>query len=134
MKPIYKDRAERWFRVMKSRMKLKDANSFAIWNYWEPAGAWDIKPDGQPKHWVGVHPNAGYYAVDVEAIVDAYEHEIVFTKDDIDHLIATALAGKTRLAGARAFNASIQKNIRRVTISRKAGAASARRRGTWRCR
>jgi hypothetical protein len=36
-----------------------------------------------------VHPNGGYYAIDVEAIVDAYEHGLVFTKADIDRLIAT---------------------------------------------
>jgi acetyl esterase/lipase len=29
-----------------------------LWNYWEPAGPWDYKPDGRStKHWVGVHPN-----------------------------------------------------------------------------
>lgn len=45
---------------MKSRMKLR-----------EGTGAWDYKPDGSPKHWVGVHPNGGYYGIDVEGIVTA---------------------------------------------------------------
>ena len=47
------------------------------------------KPDGSLKHWVGVHPNGGYYGVDLEGIVAVYEHGLVFTKDDIDRLIAT---------------------------------------------
>jgi hypothetical protein len=38
---------------------------------------------------VGVHPNGGYYAADLEGIVQAYEHGLVFTKADIDRLIAT---------------------------------------------
>jgi hypothetical protein len=92
-KPLYRDRAEKWFRVMKSRMKAKDNGTFEIWNYWQPAGKWDYKPDGTTKHWVGVHPNEGYYCIDVEAIVAAHEHGIVFTSDDIDRLIATAQAG-----------------------------------------
>jgi hypothetical protein len=45
------------------------------WNYWEPAGPWDYRADGRTtKHWVGVHPNGGYYEDDTQGIVDAYEH------------------------------------------------------------
>jgi len=88
-KPVYRDRAEKWFRVMKSRMKLRDDGKYYVWNYWDPAGPWDRKPDGALKHWVGVHPNGGYYAIDVEGIVLAYEQGLVFTKADIDRLIAT---------------------------------------------
>ena len=36
-----------------------------------------------------MHPNGGYYAIDVEGIVTAYEHGLAFTKEDIDRLIAT---------------------------------------------
>ena len=57
-KPVYRERAEKWFQVMKSRMKLKHDGTYVIWNYWEPAGAWDYKSDGLPKHWIGVRPNA----------------------------------------------------------------------------
>ncbi len=49
---------------MKSRMKPKDDGTYEIWNYWQPAGPWDYKADGSPKHWIGVHPNGGYYWVD----------------------------------------------------------------------
>jgi hypothetical protein len=48
-----------------------------------------LKPDGSTRHWVGVHPNGGYYAADLEGIVAAFEHGLVFTRDDIQRLIAT---------------------------------------------
>ena len=88
-KPVYRARAESWWRVMKSRMRLREDGKYFVWNYWDPAGPWDSKPDGSLKHWVGVHPNGGYYAIDVEGIVLAYEHGLVFTKADIDRLLAT---------------------------------------------
>ena len=88
-KPVYRERAQKWWRVMKSRMRLSKDGKYFVWNYWDPAGPWDSKPDGSLKHWVGVHPNGGYYSIDVEGIVTAYEHELVFTKEDIARLIAT---------------------------------------------
>jgi hypothetical protein len=91
-KPLYEERAEKRFRLMKSRMKPKDDGTYEIWDYWRPAGPWDYKADGSPKHWIGVHPNGGYYSVDTTGIVDAYEHGIVFTKADIDRLVKTAIA------------------------------------------
>jgi hypothetical protein len=87
--PSYKPRAEKWFRLMKSRLKTRDDGKYFVWNYWEPAGPWDYKPDGSTKHWVGVHPNGGYYQIDAQGIIAAYEHGLVFTKEDIDRLIAT---------------------------------------------
>jgi hypothetical protein len=96
-KKAYRDRAEKWFTVMKSRMKPRDDGTFEVWNYWEPAGPWDYKPDGKTKHWVGVHPNGGYYEIDAEAIVEAYEHGLVFTRADIDRLIATALSDEAAM-------------------------------------
>jgi hypothetical protein len=88
-KAIYRDRAEHWFRVMKSRMKRREDGKYWVWNYWEPAGPWDFQTNGTPKHWIGVHPNGGYYAIDLEAIVCAYQHDLVFTRADLDRLIAT---------------------------------------------
>jgi len=110
-KSMYKVRAEKWFRLMKSRMKLKDDGTYAIWNYWEPAGPWDYKPNGSPKHWVGVHPRAGYYSIDTEGIIDAYEHALVFTKADIDRLAATALAQKRYWFALAPYNQEIQKAV-----------------------
>lgn len=88
-KPLYKERAEKWWRLMKSRMRLRENGKYYVWNYWDPAGPWDYKPNGSRKHWVGVHPNGGYYAIDVRGIVAAYEHGLVFTKSDLDRLITT---------------------------------------------
>lgn len=94
-KPVYRERADQWFRQMKSRMKPRENGKYIVWNYWDPAGPWDFKPAPggasrlSPKHWVGVHPNGGYYGIDVEGIVTAYEHGLVFKKPEIDRLIAT---------------------------------------------
>jgi hypothetical protein len=90
-KNVYREHAEKWFKFLKSRLKEKKPDgTYALWNYWEPAGPWDYKPDGRsPKHWVGVHPKGGYYEIDLLGIVDAYEHGLVFTRRDLDDLIAT---------------------------------------------
>ena len=88
-KPVYRERAEKWWRLMKSRMRTREDGKYLVWNYWDPAGPWDLKPDGSPRHWVGVHPNGGYYEIDVEGIVEGFEHGLVFTKEDILRLIAT---------------------------------------------
>jgi hypothetical protein len=87
--PRYLRRAEQWWRAMRSRMRLCDGDRFFVWNYWDPAGPWDYKPDGSPRHWVGVHPNGGYYAIDVEGIASAYEQGLVFDKADLRRLVAT---------------------------------------------
>ena len=88
-KAVYRQRAAQWFQLMKSRMRTRQDGKYFVWNYWDPAGPWDYKADGPPRHWVGVHPNGGYYAIDVEGIVAAYEHGLVFTRADVDRLVAT---------------------------------------------
>lgn len=110
-KPVYCERANRWFQVMKSRMNLKHDGTYEIWNYWEPAGAWDYKPNGMPKHWIGAHRNGGYYDTDVGAIVSAYRHGLVFNKDDIDHLVATAIGKRRYWTALVAFDDRIQKHF-----------------------
>ena len=70
-------------------MRTRENGKFLVWNYWDPAGPWDDKSDGSPRHWVGIHPNGGYYQIDVEGIVAAFEHGLVFKQEDIDRLIAT---------------------------------------------
>ena len=114
-KPVYKDRAEKWFKLMKSRMQLKADGTFDIWNYWQPAGPWDFKPDGQPKHWIGVHPNAGYYETDLWGMVDAYEHGLVFTKADLDHLVATGLTAKRYWEALAPYSREIQSKFEETT-------------------
>lgn len=86
---VCRERAQQWWQLMKSRMRTRDDGKYFVWNYWEPAGPWDYRPDGSPKHWIGVHPNGGYYDIDVEGIVAAFQHGLVFGRDDINRLIAT---------------------------------------------
>ncbi len=88
-KPVYRERSEQWWRLMKTRMRTRESGKYFVWNYWDAAGPWDYKPDGSRKHWTGVHPNGGYYAIDVEGIVTAFEHGLVFGQEEIDRLIAT---------------------------------------------
>jgi hypothetical protein len=87
--PVYRDRAVAWWRTMRSRMTTRDNGKYFVWNYWDAAGAWDYTASGSPKHWVGVHPNGGYYGIDVTALVIAFEHNLVFTRADLDRLVAT---------------------------------------------
>jgi hypothetical protein len=110
-KPVYRERADKWFRVMKSRMKPKRDGTYEVWNYWEPAGVWDYKSNSMPKHWIGVHGNAGYYDIDVEAVVGAYEHGLTFDKDDINRLVATALAEKRYWTALVPFDDTIQRQF-----------------------
>jgi hypothetical protein len=87
--PVYRDRGLKWYQVMKSRLRLQAGGKYLVWNYWDPAGPWDYSPDGSPRHWVGVHPNGAYYSMDVDGMVTAFEHGLVFTREDIGRLIAT---------------------------------------------
>ena len=86
---VYRERAEAWWRVIRARMTTHDGGKYFVWNYWEPAGPWDYAASGKPKHWVGVHSNGSYYAIDVDCMVNAYEHGLVFTREDMERLIAT---------------------------------------------
>ncbi len=88
---VYRDRAAAWWRVMKSRIRRVDEGRRWVWNYWDPAGPWDYEASGKPRHWVGVHPNGGYYGIDVEGIVEAFEHGLVFERADLDSLVTTQL-------------------------------------------
>jgi hypothetical protein len=110
-KSFYKARAAKWFTLMKLRMTIQTNGTYRIWNYWQPAGQWDYLTNGAPKHWIGVHPNGGYYEIDTFAIVDAYEHHVVFTKPDVDRLIATALAEKRDWPALAPYNVEIQKHF-----------------------
>ena len=88
-KPVYRDHARKWWQVMRSRMRLREGGKYFVWDYWNPAGPWDYQPDGSTRHWVGVHPNGGYYQIDIEGITTAFEHELIFSRADIDILITT---------------------------------------------
>lgn len=84
---VYRERAAKWWRLMKARIRQRDG--YCVWNYWDPAGPWDFRPDGAPRHWIGVHPNGGYYSIDVEGMAAAHGHGLVFDAEDIARLVAT---------------------------------------------
>ena len=110
-KGVYRDRAEKWFRTMKSRIAPKHDGTYRIWNYWEPAGRWTTIQTA----WLNIgsefHPNGGYYDIDVEAIVAAYEHGLVFSRDDINQLVATALANKRYWTALVPYDDTIQQHF-----------------------
>jgi hypothetical protein len=98
----FKDRAERIFGHMKSRMQ--NYNGALHWNYWEPAGQGDFdqtkleaaqwNPEAARdtiRHWTAVHPHRNYQAGEVANIVKAYNAGIVFTEADIKAIIHTNL-------------------------------------------
>jgi hypothetical protein len=109
-KTEYRDRAEKWFKLLKSRMTLQDDGTYKMWNYWQAAGPWDYKI-GKTKHGEWVHPNAGYYSMDAIGIVMAYEHGLVFTKADIDHLIATGIKEKRMWSALAPYSPEYQKSF-----------------------
>jgi len=88
-KPIYRERAEKWWHIMRSRMMLTGEGKYYVWHYWDAAGPWDSKASGSGSTDGRVHPDGEYYAVDVAAITVAYEHGLVFTPTDIERLVAT---------------------------------------------
>ena len=64
------------------------------WNYWDPAGAWDVKP-GSPnewKHWIGAEHTGGYYSLSLMQAVRLYEFGVVFDKTDMERFVKTQVA------------------------------------------
>jgi len=89
-KEIYRDRAERIFRLVKSRFQL--INGYYVWNFWEPLGPQDYDhKKGIPTHWIDVHPWRSYQNYEVKKIVEAYLYGIVFTEEDMKRLLKTNL-------------------------------------------
>jgi hypothetical protein len=86
----YKQRAEKIFGFMKSRMqRYKDEYH---WNYFEPGGQWDLAEGAEHiRHWVGVHPERNYQTGEVSNILKAYNAGIVFTQEDIQGIANTNL-------------------------------------------
>jgi hypothetical protein len=73
-------------------LHLKDGHY--EWHYWDPAGAWDVKP-GSPdewKHWIGVEHTGGYYGSTLSQAVRLYEFGVVFDKTDMDRFVKTQVA------------------------------------------
>ncbi|MCZ7648188.1 MAG: hypothetical protein M5U26_23505 [Planctomycetota bacterium] len=70
-------------------MTLKDGHY--EWNYWDPAGAWDVDPTDAAKwkHWIGVEHKGGYYASSLSQAVELYQHGLVFDKADMERFVKT---------------------------------------------
>ncbi|MBN1676044.1 MAG: hypothetical protein JXR37_33680 [Kiritimatiellae bacterium] len=70
-------------------LKLKDGHY--EWNYWDPAGAWDVHPKdpNKWKHWIGVEHKGGYYASSLSQAVRLHAEGLVFDKTDIDRFVKT---------------------------------------------
>jgi hypothetical protein len=63
------------------------------WNYWDPAGDWDIRADDHArwKHWVGAEHRGGYYSLSLSQAVYLYEHGLIFDEHDIARFMRTQL-------------------------------------------
>ncbi len=117
--PEYQLRASKWLTYLKNyRMTLEDEWTSGldgagdlIWNYWEPAGSWDFIANqaqnalydnngiGNTKTWYGLHPNNGYYWIDTQCAVAAFEHGVVFNESDITTLVTDAKTSWTPSSG-----------------------------------
>jgi hypothetical protein len=73
------------------KRSLTLADDRYMWNYWDPAGAWDIRVDdhGRWKHWIGAEHRGGYYSLSLSQAVLLYEHGLVFDDEDIARFVRT---------------------------------------------
>jgi len=61
------------------------------WNYWDPAGPWDVDPTDPAKwkHWIGAEHRAGYYSHSLSHAVLLYQLGLIFERTDIDRFVRT---------------------------------------------
>jgi hypothetical protein len=87
----WRDMARRIFNFAKSRLNLYDDHY--SWNYWEPFGPWDVRPDTARgfASWIDTHPYRDYQAGEVAAFVVAYHHGITFDETDMRRFLRTNL-------------------------------------------
>ncbi len=73
------------------------------WNYWDPAGPWDVDPadPGKWKHWIGAEHRAGYYSHSLSHAVLLYELGLIFDRMDIERFVRT----QTEVAWNGSFDA-----------------------------
>jgi len=88
-KAEYKDRAEEVVHVPQGPDAAPGGWHLQDLNYWQPPGR-GLQEGRLDQACPMGHPKALYYEIDLDGIVDAYEHGLVFTKADIDRLIDTA--------------------------------------------
>jgi hypothetical protein len=75
----------------KHSLSLKDGHY--EWNYWDPAGAWDVNPakTNAWKHWIGPEHKGGYYSSTLSQAVLLFQHGVVFDKGDMDRFLKTQM-------------------------------------------
>ena len=72
-------------------LTLKDGHY--EWNYWDPAGAWDVSTVERTKWkmWIGVEHTGSYYSLSLTHAVELYQHGVVFDRTDIERFLKTQL-------------------------------------------
>ena len=90
---LFKERAEKIFGHYKAIMRYPKEEDRYFWNFWEPLGPFDFKPDGvSAASWVAVHhSNPGYQAIECSLLVEAYHTGVVFSEEDLKKIIHTNL-------------------------------------------
>jgi hypothetical protein len=78
---IYLDKARKLARRWRKFLRVRDDHY--IWHYWDPAGRWDYNEEGQINHWVGLE-HRGYGSIDVSFMAAAYDHGLVFSREDAE--------------------------------------------------
>jgi len=88
-KDEYMTRAVKLGTRFKRCLTLKDGHY--QWNYWDPAGAWDVHPSDAAtwKHWIGPEHTGAYYSSTLSQAVVLYHHGVVFDKTDIERFVKT---------------------------------------------
>lgn len=61
------------------------------WNYWDPAGDWDIHPadPAKWKHWIGREPKGEWFSATATSALRLYHHGIIFDDTDVARLVKT---------------------------------------------
>jgi hypothetical protein len=90
-KGAYMDRVVQVGTRYKQSLTLQDGHY--EWDYWDPAGAWDVHPDEPTewKHWIGTEHTGGYYSLTLSQAVLLYHLGIVMTQEDLDRFLKTQL-------------------------------------------
>ncbi|MHC4400024.1 MAG: hypothetical protein ACYTG0_10115 [Planctomycetota bacterium] len=63
------------------------------WNYWDPAGPWDVDPSDPArwKHWIGPEHRSGYYSHSLTQAIVLAHHGLVFDETDVARFLKTQL-------------------------------------------
>ena len=89
----YKTRIETTAKFFKAHWRVDDKH--VEWNYRDHAFALDYKSgilgEGETRTGAFIHPKGGYYALDLEAVVAAWDLGVFYQKDDIEKLLKTNL-------------------------------------------